>query len=170
MANATGYIVQADGIGYVTAGPQAETFVDIYVNMGFGGMGPNKLTVSTVSDCGTTGVPKSLTLKFGTNCPAFRSARTMAASSTNNSMPMDVSIYPNPSKGNPTLTISSWNKTADVLTEVRNELGAVVYTQKDPNKMGNTSIKLKADLANGIYTVTCTVGTEKQTKKLIITR
>ncbi len=75
---------------------------------------------------------------------------------------------PNPFTGTTTITVSS-NTVAPVSIEVSNIMGQTVFTQNEGTVNGSKEITIDAsNLQAGIYFYTVTVGSESQTKKMMV--
>ncbi len=75
---------------------------------------------------------------------------------------------PNPFTGTTTITVNS-NTVAPVSVEVSNIMGQTVFTQNEGTVNGSKQITIDAsDLQAGIYFYTVTVGSESQTKKMMV--
>ncbi len=75
---------------------------------------------------------------------------------------------PNPFTGTTTITVSS-NTVAPVSVEVSNIMGQSIFTQNEGTVNGSKQITIDAsNLQAGIYFYTVTVGSESQTKKMMV--
>ena len=127
------------------------------------------VSVTANSLCGTAGAKKLAIAKGTTGCrPA--AARGIASTESETATKLDVSIYPNPSRGNFNIAINSSDKVSAATMDITNEYGQSVYKRSANNNNGVVELKVNNNLANGIYMVTVTVGAERITKRLVINR
>jgi hypothetical protein len=130
-----------------------------------------KVAVQALSPC-LGAAAKTLTIaKLTTGC-RVSTARyaTPVATTAATATKLDVSIYPNPSKGNFNIAINSSDRVSAAQVEIVNEYGQSVYQRNTTNNNGVIELKVNNNLANGIYMVTCKVGVEKITKRLVISK
>lgn len=104
----------------------------------------------------------------GTENPAQETQPQLGASPINeNNQDNALAVYPNPNKGNFTLSLNNRKGSYEVM--VRDKLGREVYKRK--HEFNNTPIKITLnDVSSGIYTVEVKNDKEKFVEQISITR
>ena len=170
VANANSYTWVAPATATITGGQGTTT-----VSITYGSVLPaavGKVGVTPSSLCGG-GAQKTISVSKGACRVADVTARVQTATglvTTTTGNNLDVSIYPNPSRGNFNIAINSSDKVNAAQVEIVNEYGQVVYSRTASNNNGVVELKVNNNLTNGIYMVTCTVDGQKVTKRLVINR
>ncbi len=77
-----------------------------------------------------------------------------------------LSIYPNPANGNFSLIFNCRDKTSDVLVNITNEYGQVVYSRIFENSSGKINV-ISNQIESGVYIVNCRIGLENFIRKLV---
>ena len=123
------------------------------------------IAVTATNGAGSSAAKSITVKKTTTGCSANRfgaEAETMIDNK------MGVNIYPNPSRGEFKIAMKSSDKLSPVKIEITNQQGQSVYRRSTANNNGQVALSVNPRLANGVYMVTCTVGTERITKTIII--
>ncbi len=123
------------------------------------------LAVSASSVCGVS-VNGTLLVNKGVGCRMINLEPSLSEISTDNEM----SIYPNPSKGDFNVSIHCSEKLAAMNIELVNEFGQIVFKQTLPNNNGSGRLNINKNLTNGVYLVHCTIGNLRMTRKVMISR
>jgi hypothetical protein len=84
-----------------------------------------------------------------------------------NSVGLEVMIYPNPGDGINTVILVNSNEQQQLIIDVYDVSGNSVYTERRFNQ-GQSRIQLPTKLAAGLYTVMITAGQERIVRRMVI--
>ena len=166
VTGAISYNWTVTGMGISIIGDSKSQFVTIFLDPTFTS---GTIAVRSVSGCGQSISAKVLQLK-ATGCPTITKAKLNNENKIFDIKNTELIIYPNPTKGNFTIKWNAISKMMNGMITIENAGGQLVY-QKAINK-SNENVEINFDnlFQNGIYLVTIQSGSEKITKRLVISK
>ena len=125
------------------------------------------ITVKAVSVCGTSAVKS-----FAVSKCVLALLKSAIVSTISDSLRPDIIVYPNPTNGKFKIALKGIeNKlTSNVLVEIENEYGQLVYSKRVENTSRIIDVTMDRKVAAGIYMVHCIINGESVTKKIVIGR